>query len=80
MNNRQKAILKYMMLNNPPPFDFIYFLEDDINLILYYGSKAKLNIPNNYKKDNITEINSTCFNVNDDIQSIKIPEGITAIY
>lgn len=80
MNNKQEAILKYMMLNCPPPFDFIYFLEDDINLVFYYGNKTKLNIPNNYQKTPIREINSTCFAANDDITKVKIPEGITAIY
>lgn len=80
MNIRQKLMLKYMMLNSSFPFDFIYLSEDTVNLLLYIGESKNVKVPKKYDGTPIVEINSTCFAANDDIEKVKIANGITAIY
>ena len=81
MNNRQKKILAYMMLNCPPPFDFLYKTDNgEIDLIYYYGNSKNIRIPNNYKSTPITTIDPSCFAANKNIKSATIAEGIEAIY
>ena len=80
MNNRKEAILKYMMLNCPPPFDYIYLTEDSIKLISYYGKSKRLKVPEEYEKTLIKEITPSCYCANEKLIEVKIPEGIEAIY
>lgn len=79
MNWQQKKILEYMMLGQQS-FDYIYSLEDSIELISYYGNSKRIKIPQEYKKTLIKEIAPSCYCTNEKIVEVKIPEGIEAIY
>ena len=81
MNNRQKKILAYMMLNCQPPFDFLYKTDNgEIDLIYYYGNSKNIRIPNNYNNVPIAAIDISCFFNNKNLESVTIAEGIKAIY
>lgn len=79
MNWQQKKILEYMMLGQQS-FDYIYSLEDSIELIFYYGNARKIRVPQEYKKVLIKEITPSCYMTNEKIIEVKILEGIEAIY
>lgn len=80
MNNREKMILKYMMLNRMPPFEYRYFNEDGvIDLIFYFGDKSKVNVPKSYKKTPIKKIRNSCYCYNEKINEAIIQEGIEVI-
>jgi len=81
MNIREKQILKYYMINNSViPFEFICNGEDSIGLVLNYGLEQKVVVPKKHEGVPVTEIWPTCFMANDDIESVIIQNGITAIY
>lgn len=79
MNWQQKKILEYMMLGQQS-FDYIYSLEDSIELISYYGNSKKIKVPKRYRGALIKEIAPSCYCINEKIVEAKIPEGIEAIY
>lgn len=82
MNNRQRKIRTYMMLDaQASSFDFLYKTDnEEIDLIYYYGNSKNVKIPNNYESIPITTIDPSCFAANKNIKNATIAEGIEAIY
>lgn len=82
MNNRQKAILRFMMnVNSKLPFEYYYSEENgNINLIYYYGNRTAVKVPNKKEKSFVKSLDAACFNSNQQITKVIIPNGIEAIY
>ena len=78
MNNRQKKILTYMMIDCKQPIDYIYETDGTTTLLYYLKNLKQVNVPKKVDGMVVSKIEITTF-FNKDMNKAVIPDGVTEV-